>query len=218
MKEATKRLIAQMYGAYYYTAKDSGTEHFSRQSDLYTYKTIIGDGQVVVEQGDSIITFTGKSQNTVGWFAGNGQPIAHFGFAAVLRGYRCGNKTASLDQNVNLPYINGCATRQIFSPERIGDPTLQQLTIPPHTSEQAHHIHATPRIVYVYRGEGYSIVGQGDCNEETELREGMICILDPMSPHHFRTEDSFLTVLPIHVFSSTPNEQNHPMFNGTKEV
>jgi hypothetical protein len=38
-----------------------------------------------------------------------------------------------------------------------------------------------------------------------------------MAPHHFETENEWLTVLPLHVFSALPGnlESNHPMFNGT---
>lgn len=209
--------ITEKFGAYYFQAGEKKF-HESRANDLYTYECAIGDYEVTIERGDSLITLN-KDLTEAKWYAGNLQHNVNcFGFYALIRGYKCGNKSVSLDQNVNLPYVNGCATRQIFAPERIGDPTLQQLTIPPHTSEQVHHIHATPRIVYVLSGSGYSLVGQSGESEETKLEAGMLCILDPMCPHHFRTEDEFLTVLPVHVFSSTAAEQNHPMFNGTKEV
>tara|TARA_R110002153_G_scaffold4163_1_gene19965 strand:+ start:1287 stop:1931 length:645 start_codon:yes stop_codon:yes gene_type:complete len=211
--------IAEKYGAYYFDQSDTGFINQSRDSDQYSYKAFAGDIDVMLENGDSLITMSSDMQSAL-WLSGNiavGYAKTK-AFGAVLRGYQCGNKSVSLNQSVNLPYVNGCATRQIFPPERIGDPTLQQLTIPPYTTEQMHHIHATTRVVYVLKGRGYSIVGQDTNVEETELKEGMICILDPMSPHHFRTESEYLTVLPVHVFSSTANEQNHPMFNGTKEV
>tara|TARA_R110000796_G_scaffold64465_2_gene149413 strand:+ start:11813 stop:12454 length:642 start_codon:yes stop_codon:yes gene_type:complete len=210
--------ITEKYGAFYYPAGNKGIVNKSRPNDLYSYKAFIGDGIINVESGDSLITLSHDLKFAL-WFAGGDDLILETnGFGVVLRGYKCGDKSVSLNMNVNLPYVNGCATRQIFPPERIGDPTLQQLTIPPHTCEQMHHIHATPRVVYVLKGNGYSIVGQADNVEETKLEEGMVCVLDPMSPHHFRTEDEYLTVLPVHIFSSTANEQNHPMFNGTKEV
>lgn len=209
--------ITEKYGAFYYS-DEFGLVNESRPNDLYSYKAYAGYGKVKVSKGDSLITLS-RNLDFACWVSGvKNLEVEYHGFAVKLRGYQCGDKSVSLNQNVNLPYVNGCATRQIFPPERIGDPTLQQLTIPPHTCEQMHHIHATPRVVYVLKGNGYSIVGQADNVEETELREGMLCVLDPMSPHHFRTEDEYLTVLPVHIFSSTANEQNHPMFNGTKEV
>jgi len=207
--------IAKKYGAHYFAAGEAQT-NYSRPNDLYCYSAFMGEHEITVLMGDSIIYVDGE---TAHWKSG---PVTVYSkqFAVVLRGYQCGAKSCALTENVNLPYVNGCATRQIFPPERIGDPTFQQLTIPPYTSEQVHHIHPTARVVYVLSGRGYSIVGQSTNTEETELLPGMTCILDPMAPHHFRTEDNFLTVLPVHVFSSTPKsmEQNHPMFNGTREV
>lgn len=207
--------IANKYGAYYYTGYGI---HHSDPQDLYTYTAYLGNHSITVEKGDSVV---GVRNGSAYWFSDpSGLELESGEFACVIRGYQCGKKNVSLDQRANLPYVNGCATRQLFAPERIGDPTLQQLTIPPFTSEQVHHIHPTARVVYVLEGEGYSIVGQSDKAEETKLVKGMLCVLDPMTPHHFRTEDSYLTVIPFHTFSSTPPalEQNHPMFNGTRPV
>lgn len=213
--------IAASYGSFYYEAGSATKEHESRPDDLYYYKALIGDQMVPVQKGDSVITLSPGARDALWLSAGDGvRHVAISGFGLLLRGYQCGNKHVSLDQRVNLPYINGCATRQLFPPERVGDPTFQQLTIPPWTSEQAHHIHPTARVVYVLSGRGFSIVGQAGNVEERELLPGMVIVLDPMSPHHFRTEGEYLTVLPVHVFSSGPAhmDHNHPMFNGTKEI
>ncbi len=206
------------YGAYYY-ADGEVTTYTGPEDDLYYYKAYVGDQRIPARDYNGSVIYLSDDKSTAIWTNGS-EPIASKHFAVHIPAYQCGNKTASVDQKTNLPYVNGCSTRQIFAPERIGDPTLQQLTIPPFTSEQMHHIHTTPRVVYVLRGQGYSIVGQADCTKETPLLEGMVCILDPMCPHHFRTDDDYLTVLPVHVWSSTPSglEGNHPMFNGTKEV
>lgn len=212
--------IAEKYGAYYL---QPGESKKSRTNDLYSYHAIAGDkglnsGSQYVEVGDSLITLSPDHQKAL-WLTGGMNHAVH-GFGCIIRGYQVGDKSATVDQEVNLPYVNGCATRQIFPPERLGDPTFQQLTIPPYTSEQMHHIHSTARVVFVLSGRGFSIVGQSDQTEETELLPGMLCVLDPMCPHHFRTEDDYLTVLPVHVFSSIGGgaENNHPMFNGTKEI
>lgn len=201
----------------------------SRHQDLYTFATYHGKHSIKVNEGDSVVVIRKPKEVRAAeldteyyaeWIKGKGQTIDSDISATVLRGYKCGYKLSAINMNTNLPYINGCSTRQIFPPERIGDPTLQQLTIPPHTSEQAHHIHPTARVVYVVSGRGYSVVGQEGSSEEVELVEGMTCIFDPMSPHHFRTEESPLTVLPLHIYSSGPEnmESNHPMRNGTKEI
>ncbi|MGD1455310.1 cupin domain-containing protein [Vibrio harveyi] len=206
------------YGVFYHEPLGDSVKRGNRLHELYAYTAYCGEHEITVDKGDSVI-YVDDNMNVAYWVAG-GVRVESNNFAVVLRGYQCGDKTATLLEKVNLPYVNGCATRQIFPPERIGDPTLQQLTIPPHTSEQIHHIHPTARVVLVLRGKGYSIVGQKEDMTETELLPGMVCILDPMCPHHFRTENDELTVLPVHVWSSTPPslESNHPMFNGTKEV
>lgn len=210
-------IVNEEYGAYYFDGKQPETNH-SREHDLYTYKAYAGKHTVTVAKGDSVI-YLAQDATVAMWYAGP-VVVKSEAMAVVIRGYHCGNKSMDLKQAVNLPYVNGCATRQLFPPERIGDPTFQQLTIPPFTSEQVHHIHPTTRVVYVLSGRGYSIVGQSEKTDEVELLPGMVVVLDPMSPHHFRTEGESLTVLPVHVFSSTPAsmESNHPMFNGTKEV
>jgi mannose-6-phosphate isomerase-like protein (cupin superfamily) len=212
--------IARKFGAYYWQPGEKDV-YRGRPGDLYAYKAFIGSQQIEVAEGQSVITIDALDAGVpvAAWRAGP-DSVMLGGFGVLFPGYQCGVKTASLAEHVNLPYVNGCATRQIFPPERLGDPTFQQLTMPPHTSEQVHHIHSTARVVYVLSGRGWSIVGQAGLLEETELTPGMVCILDPMSPHHFRTEDEYLTVLPVHVFSSTPGgaENNHPMFNGTKEI
>ncbi|EOD9553463.1 cupin domain-containing protein [Vibrio parahaemolyticus] len=206
------------YGVFYHEPINDAVMRKNRVNELYAYTAYCGEHDIAVDQGDSII-YVDDSINVAYWLAG-GVRVHSTHYAVVIRGYQCGDKTATLLEKVNLPYVNGCATRQIFPPERVGDPTLQQLTIPPHTSEQMHHIHPTARVVLVASGRGYSIVGQSADITETELLPGMVCILDPMCPHHFKTEKEELTVLPVHVWSSTPPsiESNHPMFNGTKEV
>jgi uncharacterized RmlC-like cupin family protein len=135
----------------------------------------------------------------------------------VIPGYKPPNMTKSLEGLTVLPYVNGCSTKQIFPPERAGDPTLQYLHIPPNSAEQAHHIHSTVRVVYIHSGKGLSIVGMDQETFEADLTPGMVCILDPMVPHHFETPfGEALVCVPFHVFSTVPGvESNHPMFNGT---
>ena len=181
---------------------------------MYTHTIYVGDHQVQVPKGDSA------------WFIAEGRVYVVPGpdaidskeMCVVLRGYNCPYKASDINgSDTNLPYINGCSTDQLIHPIRPGDPTLQKLTIPPHASEQKHHIHSTARVVYVYEGMGWSIVGmQGE--EEYLLEEGDVIILDKMEPHHFETKDSHLTVIPFHVYSSTPLEHNHAMKLGTHEV
>jgi mannose-6-phosphate isomerase-like protein (cupin superfamily) len=137
----------------------------------------------------------------------------------VVPGYKSWNRDSSINVLPSLPYINGCATSQLLPPIRSGDPTWQYLYMPPHTAEQAHHIHSTARIVYVKSGSGICIHGTPTKTETIALEPHDVLIIDPMVPHHFKTGGEPLEVLPFHVWSSQGrSEFNHPMFNGTHEV
>jgi len=206
-------LSTKDYGAFYF--EDKEIEYFTpKKNTLYTYKTYIGKHTIHLEQGDCIY-YISKDKNSA-ILSNNVETIQSFYCATVIRGYNPPSKTNSLSEQTFLPYVNGCSTRQIFPPERLGDPTMQMLYIPPFTSEQAHHIHSTARVVYCLEGSGYSIVGMKDNMIKTELKAGMVIILEEMSPHHFETKESSLKVIPLHIYSSIGNlEFNHPMFNGT---
>lgn len=210
--------LAAKYGARYYAAGETAMDG-NRDGDYYSFEVFIGPANIKIEKGDSLIGISDDRTSAM-WVPSMERDTLSEHMAVLFRGYSCGYKMAEVTQHTNLPYVNGCATRQIFAPERTGDPTLQLLTIPPNTSEQVHHIHPTARVVYVLSGRGWSEVGQSGSVEITELTPGMVCVLDPMCPHHFNTDDEHLTVLPVHVFSSGPGniDKNHPMFNGTKEV
>ena len=180
---------------------------------LYSYKTYIGEHNILLEKGDSCWVV---GDYTVAVYSGPCE-IESATVATVIRGYAPGMKASSINgTQTNLPYINGCSSDELIKPVRPGDPTLQKLLIPPHCSEQAHHIHPTGRVVFVQEGEGWSVVGMQD--EEVKLEVGDVVILDINEPHHFYTKDSHLLVLPLHVYSSTVLEHNHSMKVGTFEV
>jgi len=90
--------------------------------------------------------------------------------------------------------------------------------MPPHTSEQAHHIHSTARVVFVYEGSGICEYGSKGHTESMSLEKGDVLIIDKMHPHHFITEKDSLVVLPLHIFSLTELENNHPIMHGTHHV
>ena len=136
--------------------------------------------------------------------------------AVVVRGYMPEDRTTTIQQGTTLPYVNGCSTKQLFPAERPGDPTLQLLYMPPHTTEQVHHIHSTFRVVYVMAGCGISVVGLGSHVTHHELVPGTVCVLEPMCPHHFETSAEPLLCIPLHIFSSTGRQElDHPMLSGT---
>ena len=60
------------------------------------------------------------------------------------------------------------------------------------------------------------MVGMDKATVREALIPGKVCILEPMCPHHFETEDDHCVVIPFHVMSTAPGiEANHPMFAGT---
>jgi len=185
----------------------------SNDKDLYTYTTYTGKHTIKVEQGDSAWMINQQSASVVR----GEKEITNDGMTVVIRGYTPDEKTSSIQTYSNLPYVNGCSTHQIFPPIRVGDPTLQLLYMPPHTTEQVHHIHSTVRCVYVLEGQGWSVQGMSDTVEE-QLNVGDVLVLDKMTPHHFRTDDSHLVVIPFHVYSSTHLEHGHPMKDGTHKI
>lgn len=213
---AKHRELMKKFGVEYFQPGVTATSS-SRETDLYTYKTYYGNHAVEVEKGDCVYYYdkSGVAHVQSGPFKFQSTIIA-----TVIRGYTPSARSVTVGRSTHLPYINGCSTRQIFTPERIGDPTLQLLHLPPHSSEQAHHIHSTARIVHVLEGRGRCIVGMEQWQAKQELTAGMSLVLHPMCPHHFETDGDSLLVLPLHIFSSPPSglEFNHPMFNGTHRV
>ncbi|MGZ6465237.1 MAG: hypothetical protein ACXWSC_20105 [Bdellovibrionota bacterium] len=140
-------------------------------------------------------------------------------FATIIRGYAPPDKRTSISVETNLPYVNGCSARQLFHPERPGDPTWQLLRMPAFTSEQIHHIHTTARAVYILQGKAVCVVGMGKNVSRHPLVPGLVCVFESMCPHHFETTDEELIALPVHVWSTTSGaESNHPMFLGTIPV
>lgn len=206
--------------------KKFGVEYFqpgqkaiitSREGELYTYTAYIGSHAVDVEKGDCVYWMDEKG---VAHVQAGPLKIQSPHIATVVRGYTPPSRSVKIGRATYLPYVNGCSTRQIMPPERIGDPTLQLLHLPSYSSEQAHHIHSTARVVHVLEGRGRCVVGMDKLVAKQELVAGMSLVLHPMCPHHFETDDNSLLVLPFHVFSSPPAgiEFNHPMFNGTHKL
>lgn len=189
----------------------------ARPENLYFFTSYIGQHEVAVDRGDCVYWFSDDLE-TARCQRGP-TTVASRHLATVLRGYTPETRSTTMHQGTTLPYVNGCSTKQLIAPERVGDPTLQLLYMPPHTTEQAHHIHSTVRVVYILRGGGTSVVGTPSYAARHELVPGMVCILEPMCPHHFETTDEPLVCVPLHVFSSSgARELDHPMFNGTHLV
>lgn len=187
----------------------------SGPEDLYQYNVYVGKHSIKTNTYSSYWLIEG---NTVASFTGGDETIKSEHMCVEIIGYTPEFRISSYTKGTDLPYVNGCSTKQLIPPARPGDPTFQMLLIPAGCSEQHHHIHATPRVVYVAKGSGRSIVGMQQNQERHGLFEGDVIILGKMVPHHFETSAQDLVVLPVHIFSSGPSEFNHPMFNGTHKV
>lgn len=195
--------------------KNQTAIYSSSDQDLYQYTVYVGKHTIETSKRAS---YWYLQDDLVGCKTGNGEPLTVDTFCVEIWGYTPETRVSTFGRGTDLPYVNGCSTKQIIPPVRPGDPTLQMLLIPANTSEQVHHIHSTPRVVYVAKGKGYSIVGTSINSASYDLNEGDILILDKMVPHHFETHSEPLVVLPVHIFSSTTLEHDHPMFNGTHKV
>jgi hypothetical protein len=204
---------------------DLGARYYPRGSteiveapsgNLYYYRCYLGAHEIAIDRGDCAY-WIGDDLESAHLRRGPTK-ISSQHMATVIRGYMPENKMTSIHQGTTLPYVNGCSTKQLFPPERPGDPTLQLLLMPPHTTEQAHHIHSTSRVVFILRGHGISVVGTPGHTTRQELAPEMGCILEPMCPHHFETGSEPLVCVPLHIYSSTAGETDHPMLRGTHFV
>ncbi len=208
---ARRQALMAKFGVRYFEPGDV-TVAEGAVGELYSYECYVGNQEITVHHGDS---FCRLVENEAVWTAG---PFTCWSpkFGVLMKGYTPPERKAALPERAHLPYVNGCGTAQIFPPLRAGDPTLQWLDIPPHSAEQAHHIHSTARVVYIVAGKGRSIVGLQGAQVIEDLYPGKIIVLDPMCPHHFDTpQGEHLVCVPFHVWSSTPAEFGHPMFVGT---
>ena len=207
------RDLADDYGVRFFAPGSHAVVEAS-PNNLYHYRAFVGVHEVTVETGDCIYYLGDDARSAV--LRRGPARVASRHLATVIRGYMPEDKTTTIQQGTTLPYVNGCSTKQLFPAERPGDPTLQLLYMPPHTTEQLHHIHSTARVVYVMAGRGISVVGLGTHLFSHELSPGTVCVLEPMCPHHFETGSEALQCIPLHVFSSTGRQElDHPMLTGT---
>ena len=200
------------YSARYYQRGERVVEH-SPSWAPYAYTAYIGPQDFELAAGDCAFMLSPELDAVLRLRGEKTLSSGHF--AVVVRGYAPDDAQRVLLTGMNLPYVNGCSIKQLFPPERAGDPCMQQLWMPPFSKEQAHHIHPTARVLLVSHGSGVCVLGMEGKTERVELAKGGKLVLDPMCPHHFETRDEPLSVLPVHVWSSTPGERSHPMMAGT---
>lgn len=187
----------------------------STEKDLYQYRCYIQSQPIIT---DPICSYWYLNDREIGCFTGDDSIFEDFDVCVEIFGYTPETRTSTYTRGTDLPYLNGCSTKQLIPPNRLGDPTWQLLQMQPNTTEQKHHVHSTARVVYVISGSGYSMVGMSNNIKVHKLSKGMVLILDKLEPHHFVSSEDGLLVAPLHIFSSSSDEFNHPMFNGTHEI
>lgn len=187
----------------------------STPQDLYQYRCYVKTQPIIT---DSRCSYWYLNGSEVGCFTGDGEVFNGFDVCVEILGYTPETRTSTYSRGTDLPYLNGCSTKQLIPPTRAGDPTWQLLQMAPNTTEQKHHVHSTARIVYVVSGGGESVVGMPDSQQTYKLEPGTVLVLNKMEPHHFISGENGLLVAPLHIFSTGANEFNHPMFNGTHLV
>jgi quercetin dioxygenase-like cupin family protein len=117
-----------------------------------------------------------------------------------------------IESQGRLQYIDGCTDTLLVCPPRLGEPCLNHLHIPPHTSQSA-HTHPSDRIGVIVRGSGECRTGDGSVYA---LAAGMGWRIPAESLHSFFTTDSSLDVIAWHPDSDFgPTDGNHPMLNRT---
>lgn len=187
----------------------------STPQDLYQYRCYVKTQPIITDARCSYWYLNGGE---VGCFSGDGKVFSGFDVCVEILGYTPEARTSTYSRGTDLPYLNGCSTKQLIPPTRAGDPTWQLLQMAPNTTEQKHHVHSTARVVFVVSGSGKSVVGMPGVQNTYELEPGVVLILNKMEPHHFISGENGLLVAPLHIFSTGANEFNHPMFNGTHLV
>ena len=116
-----------------------------------------------------------------------------------------------LEPRGRLRYIDGCSDTLLVCPPRLGEPCLNHLHLPAHTS-QSSHTHPSERIGVILRGRGECRTPEG----VFPLEGGMAWRIPTGCLHSFFTEAESLDVIAWHPDSDFgPTDANHPMINRT---
>jgi len=116
-----------------------------------------------------------------------------------------------LEAQGRLRYIDGCSDTLLVCPPLKGEPCLNHLHIPPHTSQSA-HTHPSERIGVILRGAGECRTPEGTF----ALAPGMGWRIPAGCEHSFFTIDTSLDVIAWHPDSDFgPTHDDHPMVNLT---
>lgn len=184
-----------------------GTRHLDANS---THFVIVQSGELEVSHNGSVYRMrTGQ----FGCFPG----------AATLRGEAhallvtsLGYEGATLvggpvEELGRLRYIDGCTSSLLLAPPVRGEPCLNFLHLPRHTS-QTLHTHPTVRV-------GLILSGNGQCETHhgmLEFRAGTAFVIPPGVAHSFQSRDENMRIVIYHPDSdSGPTHTDHTMLNRT---
>jgi hypothetical protein len=110
-----------------------------------------------------------------------------------------------------LRYIDGCMDTLLIPPPMRGDPCLNALYFPAHTS-QTEHTHPSVRIGMVVRGSGECRTPEASF----PLAPGLAFIIRAEGRHSFTTAEDEMLVVAYHPDSDYgPTHEAHPMINRT---
>ena len=131
-------------------------------------------------------------------------------------GYRGMSSFGKREKSGRLLFIDGCSDSVLAHPPRSGDPVLNHLHVPPHTT-QAYHRHSTFRMGCIADGAGVAKGVQYDgAGEEWEanLQKGTLFYLAKHTEHCFVTMSEHLDVIVFHPDSDWgATDEDHPMIN-----
>jgi quercetin dioxygenase-like cupin family protein len=136
---------------------------------------------------------------------GEGLVISRFGYRGL---WQIGGP---IEPAGRLRYIDGCSDTLLVCPPLLGEPCLNHLHIPPHTSQSA-HTHPSMRLGVILRGSGECRTPEG----AFPLSPGMAWYIPTGCLHAFHTAGEPLDVIAWHPDSDFgPTHTNHPMVSRT---
>jgi mannose-6-phosphate isomerase-like protein (cupin superfamily) len=134
------------------------------------------------------------------------------GLLIEARGYRGVFQIGGpLEATGRLRYIDGCTDTLLVSPPRLGEPCLNHLHLPKHTT-QSPHTHPSIRVGVIASGSGECVTKE----KRYPLQPGLAWWIPAGVVHSFDTNDEALNVIAWHPDSDYgPTDENHPMLNKT---
>jgi quercetin dioxygenase-like cupin family protein len=116
-----------------------------------------------------------------------------------------------IEETGRLKYIDGCTDTGIILPVRQGDPCLNCLFFPAHTTQTA-HTHPSHRV-------GLIVSGRGWCHTEgraVEMSPGKVFVIPAGCLHSFHTSSEAMRIIVCHPDSDVgPTDELHQMKEAT---